>query len=80
MKFQVDGMKIVRVLLLAELKNAVMRKMRLKIQCAYLFSGAFDVEGCKNKMFPGTRPFVFHFWIPKVHFNPKKNQFFQNST
>ena len=31
LKFQVDRIKIIRVLLLAELKNAVLRKKRLKI-------------------------------------------------
>ena len=43
---------------------------------------AVDAEGYnfENKIFLTTRYFPLYFWIPKVHFKPKKNWFFQNST
>ena len=79
MKFQVDRIKIVRVPLLAEFKNAILRKMHLKF--AFLPTGslieAFNVEDCyfENKIFLGTRPVALYFWKSKAYFKQKKSIF-----
>ena len=77
-EFQVDRINIFRVLLLAELKNFVLRKTRLKVKCSYLLSKAFEAESFnfENKIFLGTRPCALHFWITEVHFK-QKNCFLQ---
>ena len=67
LKFQVDRIKIVRVLLLVELKNAVLRKRILRKISPYLLSEAFDVEGCHF----GNKIFLRDSLIPKVHFKQK---------
>ena len=59
LRFKEVWTTIVRILLLAELKNAFLRKKRLKVS-AYLFSEALDASGCnfKNKIFLDVRPFT----------------------
>ena len=54
LKFQVDRIKIVRVLPLSELKNTVMRKTRLKMFGA-------ESRNFQHKLFLGTKPSAVYF-------------------
>ena len=81
-RFQIDWIKIVRVLLLAELKNAVLRKTRLKFHsrptCTLRRSTRKAVTW-KIKYFyvPNHRYFIFEYL---KYILSQRNRFFQNST
>ena len=81
LKFQIRRIQVVRVTLLAKLKNSVFRKAVKSLPfclSTYLLSEAFDAEGCyiKNKIFLGTKPLALYLCKLKLHFKQKKKILF----
>ena len=74
LKLQVDRIKIVRFLLLAQFKNELLRKTCLKLQSAYRLSEAFDAKGCnfENKIFLSAR---LHFIFEYLKYTLSKTKF-----